>query len=382
MMIKRAIIGLAAVVCVAMFLSACGSKSSKQSCTLSSDCPVAKMCQTNVCVDRPTCTVTCEGNAQCINGICMDCVPEEGCTEAKTVCNQDFVCVYEKCNGEATCSNHGTCSDSDGPFVCTCDTANGYTGDRCDQCEDGYQNVSGVCILNVSCQGQAQGAECDPDGTGGTTFQQADGQCTKGGTCLRKNCLTCAADNDCYGGHCVCADDTCSTYQCYSDTAPRCEHVSGTKDNCVLVPKTQGSDCGVCCKCDDVGGAQKDLDNQNGDCTGYTAYNPCSNRCVNVDTCGIPVAAACGSGGCIGTCSEKGQCSTNTKACGCGLVIDYGKCLYGTCFSSKGCAYCSGTRGVAECGSLRCCKLTDPNYCDAYCFIIIRPISTINLFEE
>ena len=47
------------------------------------------------------------------------------------------------CEGSAPCGGHGVCSDSTGEAVCTCDA--GYAGDRCEGCEDGYQQSGDSC---------------------------------------------------------------------------------------------------------------------------------------------------------------------------------------------------------------------------------------------
>jgi hypothetical protein len=63
------------------------------------------------------------------------------------------------------CGVHGTCNDSTGLIVCACSP--GYAGNRCDLCAAGFHLEGGSCVLNEQCQADscAASAECD-DTTG------------------------------------------------------------------------------------------------------------------------------------------------------------------------------------------------------------------------
>ncbi|MDX9719222.1 MAG: calcium-binding EGF-like domain-containing protein [Myxococcota bacterium] len=63
---------------------------------------------------------------------------ECGCLPDATAC----ALCGDTCE-EGTCSGQGTCDDSSGTPTCTCN--DGYTGVRCQSCADGYELVGGVC---------------------------------------------------------------------------------------------------------------------------------------------------------------------------------------------------------------------------------------------
>ena len=118
-----------------------------------------------------------------------------------------------ECNGSASCSNHGTCDDSSGEVVCTCDT--GYTGERCDACAPNFLAVgSGVCdpvtpcVPNVTCSGHGvcddssgvADCSCEPgyvgescDGCDSAYMDYGDGECRPIEPCVTLN--TCASQN-------------------------------------------------------------------------------------------------------------------------------------------------------------------------------------------
>ena len=89
------------------------------------------------------------------------------------------VCKPDSCNG------NGACSVVDGQIVCECDE--GYKGDDCSECAEGYSLESGECVEIIS---------CDPD------------PCNGAGECLEMgNTVTCNCDSKYTGQWCEnCAD--------------------------------------------------------------------------------------------------------------------------------------------------------------------------------
>jgi hypothetical protein len=368
MLRKSTLVSFVAFACLAVVLSACGSKS-KKSCTVSGDCAVTKMCQDLVCVNRPTCSPTCDGDVPCINGVCMDCLTTEDCTTAGMICNTDYVCAYEKCD-ITPCGTHGTCDDSTGQFVCTCDTANGYTGTRCDQCLDGYQLSGSDCVLIPTCA--TQGEDCDPD-VSGVEFDGQDGTCNASLNCLRKICRSCTADENCLANNCECADATCSVKRCFPVNATACEYVimGVADDDCQLTNKAENADCGVCCKCDASGNLTEDL-SQNSDCSKYTEYT-CTSKCSALNTCAYPsTLVACGGKvGCAGNCNGSGHCDSNADKCSCLTTLDYGVCVEGVCVNDSACGYCGARGPIKGCPDpLQCCSST--RSCALLCRIIFE----------
>ncbi len=72
------------------------------------------------------------------------------------------------------CSGHGTCDDSSGATVCACDT--GYTGAACETCDTGYQDNDGDGTCLPDCTNQT----CSGHGTCDDTFGVAVCTCDAG----------------------------------------------------------------------------------------------------------------------------------------------------------------------------------------------------------
>ncbi|TNF25149.1 MAG: hypothetical protein EP329_23675 [Deltaproteobacteria bacterium] len=109
--------------------------------------------------------VPCEPFSCSGNGICDDAlgVPSCACSPgyagaACDVCADgyhviaDGRCVVDASCAEADpCGPHGTCSDEGGVFACAC--AEGWTGERCDACAEGYHADAGDCVADEVCAG-------------------------------------------------------------------------------------------------------------------------------------------------------------------------------------------------------------------------------------
>ncbi|MBN2497042.1 MAG: formylglycine-generating enzyme family protein [Deltaproteobacteria bacterium] len=90
------------------------------------------------CAGDTTCA---SQHRECVNDqgypVCGDCVTSYH--EEAGTCVENIPCQVD------TCSGHGACDDSSGVPVCTCDE--GYAGDYCDACADGYEDFGSGCVL-------------------------------------------------------------------------------------------------------------------------------------------------------------------------------------------------------------------------------------------
>jgi hypothetical protein len=328
-----------------LLLVRCGSGSSESACTSdgdcvdgvcvaekcvdcreNSDCQRSGKCESNACVLRNSC----EGGATCDEGICiddmcMDCLSANDCDAAGYIC-QNNVCVEgsEECQGAATCNNHGTCSDSSGSIVCTCDI--GYTGDRCEDCLPGYHDDgSGNCVHNETCQDDTCNNHGTCDDSSGTAVCTCDAAYT--GTF----CAECASGYaEWPAGSGTCLDDPCEPYPCdLPNTVPNgCVQTGESETICTCAAgyTWSGTECTDTCEdgdndnhgtgpgcmgpdCDDTDpdiydGNTETCDGKDNDCDGRTdceggacaGNDPClDNDPCTEDTCDSE-GAGCGHG--------------------------------------------------------------------------------------
>jgi EGF-like domain len=168
------------------------------------------------------------------------CSCELGTHEEAGACVSDARCASDG----ATCSQHGTCSETKtGNVVCECDTPNGYTGARCNEClttlgfhkaADGKKCTTDGCdILPKPCDAEADpnrkrclvtagkaSCSCDEGYVLGNDMkcvipQACDGQntCSNRGTCsITSGKVSCACDAGYQGALCT---------QCASNYFPK-----------------------------------------------------------------------------------------------------------------------------------------------------------------
>ena len=98
-------------------------------CRGNTECPALN----RVCVDQPDQTAAC--------GDCMEGYHE---IDGQEACEIDEACVPSSCGG-----GHGDCTVEGGYVVCACH--DGYTGQYCETCEDGYHELGGECLIDEHC---------------------------------------------------------------------------------------------------------------------------------------------------------------------------------------------------------------------------------------
>ncbi len=177
------------------------------------DCTMADL----TCSDRGSCSDT-SGTAICV---CDEGYDGQDCE----LCDDGYVRnpVDESCNPgcellSLACSNHGYCNDADGFAECICDE--GYVGDACDGCNDGYipqddgSCLPGCAVANLDCNNHGV---CD-DNSGVVA-------CVCDKAYVGTYCDQCAAgfqDNDGDGEcnpTCATANFVCGKYQVCSDSS-------------------------------------------------------------------------------------------------------------------------------------------------------------------
>jgi hypothetical protein len=339
MISKSTIFNFVAFGCMAVILPVCSSNNSKNSCTQNGDCDSTKKCQESVCVARTNCpTGTCEGNAPCIKGICMDCKTKDDCSNVKMTCNSQNVCVYQKCENNV-CGTNQDCDDSSGTVVCVCST--GYKGDNCDQCAVGYHEQDATCVIDTTCQATScsghgvcsatgnvvscscikpeyAGDHCELCADGYTAYPVGSDTCVSSNYCVDK-------DGDHYGDGPGCLGPDCVDDN--PDINPGMSEVcNGIDDNCD--GRTDCGDTGICeaaDPCFDNNPCTQDIclpPNSPATCTNYAWPNPDQ---VSCDPDGAGTAFTDSDGVCTANkkcvklrcrlCNEKKECQDNLCIC-------------------------------------------------------------------
>ncbi len=159
------------------------------------------------CVDQPDETAAC--------GNCLEGYHE---IDGQDACEIDEACLPTSCGG-----GHGDCTVEGGYVVCACH--DGYTGQYCETCDDGYHELGGECLIDefcgpASCSGHGvctdeggiivcachdgyAGQYCDSCAPG----YHYDQECIADSDCLATSCNShgeCADDGDTIS--CTCAD--------------------------------------------------------------------------------------------------------------------------------------------------------------------------------
>ncbi|MGC4119478.1 MAG: clostripain-related cysteine peptidase [Myxococcales bacterium] len=253
-------------------------------------------------------------------------------------------CAVDRTCKPATCAGHGTCNDSSGAPVCTCEV--GYSGAHCEACAAGYQDRDGDGVCRPGCA--SAGLACGAHGQCSDESGTAVCACSAGYT--GASCEGCAAgyqDRDANG---TCLAD-CATAALTCGAHGLCKDESGTAV-CVCVPGHQGASCAECAQ----GFQDHDGDgNCSPDCSQLTL--DCSNHGGCDDQTGT-AQCACAVGyagvrceGCAagyqdrnidGTCLA--DCATAALACG----------THGQCSDATGTAACVCTTGYQGATCAQC----------------------------
>ncbi|MBU1070556.1 lamin tail domain-containing protein [Myxococcota bacterium] len=329
------------------------------------DC-IQNPCTPDPCYGNGTCTVennlpVCDCNTGYAGGNCNRCDTDNGYMDDPENAGE---CILDACFGY-DCGN-GTCALNGGTPTCTCST--GYTGAACDACDtaSGYVAsiaITGTCVLNPclsqTCSNHGTCSQSDTDtaqcacatGYFGATCSTCDtandyiASTLSPGTCIPTPCTagacnshgTCTVVSD--AASCACATGwtgaTCST--CATGyTGPLCDtcdtangYVASTlvPGTCITDPCT-GEDCNSHGTCAAVNDAPS--------CTCATGYT--GTACDACDTANDFVASNATPGTCITdpclsqTCSGHGTCSID--------AADATVCACATGYTGALCAAC------------------------------------------
>ena len=167
------------------------------------------------------------------DGTCQPTCATAGLTCAVGTCSD--VSGTATCDCEASsCGAHGTCDDASGSPVCTC--SGGYTGATCDACAAGSQDhdADGTCA--PSCDAASCGGHGSCDDSSGAVV------CTCDASHVGATCDACAAglqDND-HDGSC---EADCSGFSACPGAHQACSDASGTAA-CACAPGFSDSGAG------------------------------------------------------------------------------------------------------------------------------------------
>ncbi|MCP4603977.1 MAG: hypothetical protein GY847_26225 [Proteobacteria bacterium] len=342
-------------------------------CELDEDCPVPNTSPSTACNSHGSCEdetkqIVCTCDEGWAGDTCTTC--NVGFHDVDGDCVLQETCLPEK----LSCANHGTCVDTTGFVVCTCDE--GYTkASYCSECDTGYHTEGADCVIDEVC---IEGGETD--------------SCNNHGDCeAETGIIVCTCDcivgDDCWAGdYCdrcatgyhpaedagVCDMDTTCTESTCGDHGTGCivvEEVPVCSCQTGWDPETFCSTCadgyhtvGEDCVIDEV------CDNEGED-----------HSCNNHGTCSTPegvIVCACDDGYTGDKCDT---CDTDYTDCGAGLCCDDSThvCHDNACCPPLTCAdktdgdyvecgsagddECGGTIDCGECGGFGEC---DAGTCD------------------
>jgi beta-lactamase superfamily II metal-dependent hydrolase len=251
-------------------------------------------------------------------------------------CVADEVCQFDSCN------THGECEISQGLIVCNCDL--GYSGHACENCAEGFHRTDDQsCVANEVCQPDSCNNHGDCDDSSGEI--SCDCQTEYAGL----NCERCAAGYHEDGSSNCLPDEYCGPNTCNGHG--ECDD-SDNKITCSCEPEYKGDHCDEC----QTGYQDNDGD---GSCkpSCLTADLGCGDHGQCVDTSGTavclcepayqgPTCQSCASG--YQDNDNNGSCLVNCSLAGleCGA--------HGHCTDSSGAAVCECDSGYAGASCQTC----------------------------
>ena len=355
------------------------------------------------CVEDASCEpFSCSGNGVCDDALgtvsCVCSLGYEGPSCA--VCSGGFHRIADgrcapdaRCDVGAPCGPRGACAVEAGAIACACE--DGWAGDRCDRCADGFHADAGECVVDEVCRADTCGGfgrcdvaegrtacDCDAGHTGADCtacafgfHRDALGRCPANTSCAQRNpCGPFAACRDATGEvRCECAPGyagaTCRacapgfhllpTNLCAADTACLPQSCAGagacTADggavSCACDPGYVGVHCEQCApghhRAADGSACVPDVACAPGQCGANGACADAAGEPVCACASGYagPDCAACASGFSL---SEAGACSPDAA---CGPETCAGR---GACDDTGGAPVCACAAGYAGPHCERC----------------------------
>jgi hypothetical protein len=358
-------------------------------------CVIDTTCLATSCSNHGGCNDT-SGKVICTCDTGYD--PSDYCSKCSSGYHKEnSICVADtSCTG-STCNGHGTCDDQSGKAVCTCNE-NYDTLTNCSQCLGGYHLDGSSCVKDEKCTDTSCNGHGTCDDTGGQVVCTCDngydttklcGGCVAGYTDYDSNGFCrptdpCAGDTSCSSQKRVCTNNK-GTVVCGVCLVGYHQDAS---QNCVVDEKCNGSvSCnnhGYCanpngvvvCTCD----TGYDPAQLCGSCAvNYTDYdgngicrpsNPCAGdtMCSSQNRVCINNKGTVACGGCVNgyheansvcvvdqqcngnaTCNDHGSCSDTGGVVACSCVSPY---------SGDRCQTCTPSCGIEKCGVLDICGVT------------------------
>ena len=293
--------------------------------TNKNDCPPDACKNASHCVDEVN-AFHCECALGYLGEACLECAP--GFQDR----DGDGSCLADCSDGGAqSCSGHGSCDDSSGTAICSCDT--GFDGEHCEVCARGYQNKAGDDTCSASCDQTSLG-DCSGHGSCADLSGSAICNCAFG--YAGSVCHECAKGFQDHDGNASCQLGCDGLDRCSGHGS--CDDASGNAAACSCDSAYAGSSCAECAP------GYQDRDGDGSCLPGCGASGP---NCGAHGTC----ADSSGTAGCA---CDSGYAGASCSSCAGGYQDndDSGSCLPNCASANLSCgagAECSDAAGTASC---------------------------------